>query len=164
MEAASPDTPLFSLDGRTFRVKVLDVYDADTVTVAMELDGRISAFKVRLLGIDTPEMRPSLNKPNREVEKRLALRARNTLVGWVTDHSPDPDVKYSRKRLRELFFNHNRRTLWLRAGGFDKYGRLLGELLDSSGGGGSVGLSINERLVSEGYARAYDGTGPRGVW
>ena len=58
VEEAGPHTPLFSLEGRTLQVKVIDAYDADTVTVALTLGEELCAFKVRLTGIDTPEMRP----------------------------------------------------------------------------------------------------------
>ena len=147
------------------RVKVLDAYDADTVTVAVQLE-HLCAFKVRLTGVDTPEMRPPRSRANRDAEKRMAVRARNTLIGWVTDGpSPDPEVRYSRRRLRKLFFEPNRMTLWLRAGPFDKYGRLLGELLLQEGGGvGGGGVTLNQRLIDEGLARPYDGTGARGAW
>ena len=161
VEEAGPHTPLFSLEGRTLHVKVIDAYDADTVTVALTLGDELCAFKVRLTGIDTPEMRPPRARPNREQEKRMAVRARNTLIGWVTSgDDPEPDVRYSRRRLRREFFEPNRKLVWLRAGPFDKYGRLLGELFEQSGGGGA----FNQRLLDAGLARPYDGRGTRQAW
>ena len=55
-------TPQFKLQA-TCPCKVLDCYDGDTVTVALQLgDGRLARFTVRLLGIDTPERRPKRSR------------------------------------------------------------------------------------------------------
>lgn len=42
----------------TYRATILDVYDGDTVTALVDLGFRISfEIKIRLSGIDTPELR-----------------------------------------------------------------------------------------------------------
>ena len=39
--------------------KIIDIYDADTITVALELEGNIVRMPVRITGIDAPEFDPS---------------------------------------------------------------------------------------------------------
>jgi len=60
--------------------KVIKVYDGDTITIASKLpydNSPIYRFSVRLLGIDSPEMK-SKNK-----EKQLAIVARDALSNLI---------------------------------------------------------------------------------
>jgi micrococcal nuclease len=60
--------------------KVIKVYDGDTITIASKLpydNSPIYRFSVRLLGIDSPEMK-SKNK-----EKQLAIVARDALANLI---------------------------------------------------------------------------------
>ena len=59
-------------------MKVLSVYDGDTCTVAGWIPGGARKFKVRLNGIDTPEMRGGTKK-----EKDAAVKARDALSGRI---------------------------------------------------------------------------------
>ena len=80
--------------------KVIKVYDGDTITIAQKLPIRnspIYRFPVRLLGIDSPEIKGST-----ENEKKLA--------------------KESRDALHELIFDKN---VILKDVSTEKYGRLL---------------------------------------
>ena len=52
----SIETPLFTIEGR-YRGKVVKVYDADTIHVVMAYPRDLTRFKVRLLGINAPEVR-----------------------------------------------------------------------------------------------------------
>ena len=52
----TPDTPLFTITGR-YKAKVVKVTDGDTIHVVMMYNFRLCRFKVRLAGIDAPEMR-----------------------------------------------------------------------------------------------------------
>jgi len=60
--------------------KVVKVYDGDTITIATRIpnDPTIYRFSVRLLGIDTPEM-----KTKHEREKQLAILARDALSSMI---------------------------------------------------------------------------------
>jgi len=87
------------------RGRVVDVYDGDTVTIAalpypIKCLGTPVLFKVRLLGIDSPEMRGGSAK-----EKEAAIKARD--------------------KLHELIYG---RIIKLHDVKFDKYGRLLANL------------------------------------
>ena len=117
-----------------FRVVSIDkVVDGDTIDVTIDLG--FDLFKkerVRVAGVDTPEKRTR----NLE-EKALGLDA----TAWIKDHlegaiDGDDDLIIR----TELY------------GGVGKYGRLLGWLYI-----GDAIVSLNEKMIDEGYAWAYDG-------
>lgn len=63
--------------------KVIKVYDGDTITIASKLpydNSPVYRFSVRLLGIDSPEM-----KSKTSTEKQLALTSRDALTGLIMD-------------------------------------------------------------------------------
>ena len=76
--------PRFSLDGLCVWAKILDCYDGDTVTAVLPIQLMVPGvdappapyckWSVRLLGIDTPEMR----SPSPRV-RALAVNARDWL-------------------------------------------------------------------------------------
>ena len=117
-----------------FRVVSIDkVVDGDTIDVTIDLGFDLSKKeRVRVAGIDTPEKRTR----NLE-EKALGLDA----TAWIKEHlegaiNGDDDL-IIRTELD---------------GGVGKYGRLLGWLYI-----GDSDLSLNEQMITEGYAHAYDG-------
>ena len=56
--ATIDNTTLWSLKNQTHYVKVLKVYDGDTIWIAIRINFKIYKLKVRMYGIDTPEMKP----------------------------------------------------------------------------------------------------------
>ena len=117
-----------------FRVISIDkVVDGDTIDVTIDLGFDLyKKERVRVAGVDTPEKRTR----NLE-EKALGLDAtawiKNKLEGAV-DGDDDLIIR------TEL------------DGGVGKYGRLLGWLYIGDGD-----VSLNEAMIEEGYAWAYDG-------
>lgn len=79
------------------KCKVISVYDGDTITVAAYLksDSQCYKFKVRLNGIDSPEMRGSS-----ETEKQHAIQSRDALKGRILNEIVELDIfgleKYGR--------------------------------------------------------------------
>ena len=114
-------------------VSIDKVVDGDTIDVTIDLG--FDLFKkerVRVAGVDTPEKRTR----NLE-EKALGLDA----TAWIKDHlegaiDGDDDL-IIRTELD---------------GGVGKYGRLLGWLYI-----GDAIVSLNEKMIDEGYAWPYDG-------
>lgn len=98
-QISDDNTSFISFDEETDEVKVLDVYDGDTVTIAKRMgeNGPIYKFKCRLIGIDTPELRTRNAK-----EKALGIKARDFLKDLVLD-----------------------KVVLAKFSCFDKYGRLL---------------------------------------
>jgi len=168
-KATKDSVPEFSLEGQKLLAKVVGVYDADTCRVVFFLHDRPVRFSVRLTGIDTPEMRPSRNKPNRDLEKKLAVRARNRLIQLVTSVEINLDDNWRRNRVQGLIDRDNDKLVVLECGEFDKYGRLLGRLFQEPVGGSSSknsdNNSVNDTLIKEGVARVYHGgTKSRQPW
>jgi len=133
LKNSTKKTPKFSLEGQTKLCKVVDVYDGDTCRVVFNHNGKINKWNVRMVGYDTPEMKPSKSNPNRDTIKQKA--------------------KESRDYLKSLIANENDKLVYLKCGKFDKYGRLLGEIfidLDNK-------QSVNELMITNGYGYKYNG-------
>ena len=118
----------------TFRVvKVDKVLDGDTIDVTIDLGFDLyKKERVRVAGVDTPEKRTR----NLE-EKALGIDATNWLKKELEDVLAGDDELIVRTELH---------------GGVGKYGRLLGWLYV-----GDEELSLNEQMITQGYAHAYDG-------
>ena len=117
-----------------FRVTEINrVVDGDTIDVTIDLGFDLyKKERVRVAGVDTPEKR------TRDLEeKALGIDATN----WFKQKLEDTiDGEYELTIRTEL------------KGGVGKYGRLLGWLYV-----GDEEISLNEMMITEGYAWAYDG-------
>ena len=118
-----------------FRVTSIDrVLDGDTIDVTIDLGFDLyKKERVRVAGVDTPEKRTR----NLE-EKELGIHATNWLKEKLDGAISGDDDLVIRTEL---------------VGGVGKYGRLLGWLYI----GGDAASSLNEQMIEEGYAWAYDG-------
>jgi endonuclease YncB( thermonuclease family) len=151
LETATSDIPEFSLKGLTIRTKVVACYDGDTFHAAIPFAGQLWKFPCRMAGYDTPEMKPPVSKPDRELEKARALRAKQALLSWVCD-GVDVSGTYTKSALDTLV-KTNRRVIEMTCGEFDKYGRLLVTVPCAAVGASTV----NEWMVQHKYGYAYSG-------
>ncbi len=109
------------------------VLDGDTIDVTIDLGFELyKKERVRIAGVDTPEKRTR----NLE-EKALGIDATNWLKGKLESTIAGDDQLFIRTEL---------------VGGVGKYGRLLCWLYI-----GDDSVSLNEQMIEEGYAHAYDG-------
>ena len=117
-----------------FRVIKIDkVLDGDTIDVTIDLGFDLyKKERVRIAGVDTPEKR------TRDLEeKELGIHATNWLKEKLEGAISGDDDLVIRTEL---------------VGGVGKYGRLLGWCYI-----GDAAVSLNEQMIEEGYAWAYDG-------
>jgi len=117
-----------------FRViEITKVLDGDTIDVLIDLGFDLyKKERVRVAGVDTPEKR------TRDAEEKvLGIDATNWLKEKLESTLAGDDDLVIRTEL---------------VGGVGKYGRLLGWLYI-----GDAELSLNEQMITEGYAWAYDG-------
>ena len=117
-----------------FRVTEINrVLDGDTIDVTIDLGFDLyKKERVRIAGVDTPEKR------TRDLEeKALGLDATNWMKEKLEGAIAGEDDLVIRTEL---------------VGGMGKYGRLLGWLYI-----GDALVSLNEMMIEEGYAWAYDG-------
>ena len=113
--------------------EIVKVLDGDTIDVLIDLGFDLyKKERVRIAGVDTPEKRTR----NLE-EKELGIDATNWLKKELEDVLAGDDELIIRTELH---------------GGVGKYGRLLGWLYV-----GDEELSLNEQMITQGYAHAYDG-------
>ena len=117
-----------------FRVTEINrVVDGDTIDVTIDLGFDLyKKERVRIAGVDTPEKR------TRDLEeKALGLDATNWMKKNLEDTIDGDEELSIRTELK---------------GGMGKYGRLLGWLYI-----GDADVSLNEQMITEGYAWGYDG-------
>jgi len=117
-----------------FRVtEIVKVLDGDTIDVIIDLGFDLyKKERVRIAGVDTPEKR------TRDLEeKALGQDATNWLKEQLDGAISGEDDLVIRTELD---------------GGVGKYGRLLGWLYI-----GDELVSLNEKMIEEGYAWSYDG-------
>ena len=79
LQNCSTDTPLFIFKDKVVEAKIVYVYDGDTVHACFFLENNLRRFKLRLYGINTPELRPPRDKEDREDEIERAKKARDFL-------------------------------------------------------------------------------------
>ena len=117
-----------------FRViEINRVVDGDTIDVTIDLGFDLyKKERVRVAGVDTPEKR------TRDLEeKALGLDATYWMKAQLEGAIDGEDDLVIRTEL---------------VGGMGKYGRLLGWLYI-----GDAEVSLNEQMIEQGYAWAYDG-------
>ena len=114
-------------------LEITKVLDGDTIDVVIDLGFDLyKKERVRIAGVDTPEKR------TRDAEeKELGIHATNWLKEKLEGAISGDDDLVIRTEL---------------VGGVGKYGRLLGWLYL-----GDAAVSLNEEMIEEGYAWAYDG-------
>lgn len=121
------DAEVFSFNNMKKKAKIISVYDADTVDAILCVRDRPYRFKIRLNGIDTPEIRPVKTIENRDLHVECGIKCREYLKSKILN------------KIVEVHCSE-----------FDKYGRILGEIfVDDS--------NISEHLISKKYAKKYEG-------
>ena len=114
-------------------VEINRVLDGDTIDVTIDLGFDLyKKERVRVAGVDTPEKRTKDDE-----EKALGYDATHWLEERLKGAITGDDDLVIRTEL---------------VGGVGKYGRLLGWLYI-----GDAEVSLNEQMIEEGYAWAYDG-------
>lgn len=132
------NTDWFSLDGWEGWARVVDVHDGDTITVIMSAAEGVHKFRIRLSGINAPEI-----DSKDAVVKQAAIDARNAVLAYVC--SPmiqvEPKQAYSRSEIHAML-EKSVFLVWLECKDMDKYGRVLADVFPDKGS-----TSINDRLL-----------------
>lgn len=147
------DMKEYTLDGVKTWGKVVDMYDGDTCRIILVHNGELQKFTCRLVGVDTPEMKPLLNKEHRDQEILNAHKCRNRLLQLVTNCQILALDTVMKKPECKKLLDINTKLIMVKCGEFDKYGRLLVTLFP----GEHDQVSANQILISENYAKSYDG-------
>lgn len=141
--------PIFSLNGYITEAKLLSNYDGDTADIILYYKGIPMHLKARFYGYDCSEIKPSLKDPNRDEKKKKAIEAKKRLWYLCTNQEEE---------------NPHKTLIKIKCGNFDKYGRVLitafkedFDLNKITSDEELFKLSINNQMISEGYAYAYFG-------
>lgn len=114
-------------DGDTFTIAIRNIMTAARTTTNVKHD--IVRVKCRMLGIDTPEMKPPKSQPDRDDEIAKAKEAKQFVEAAILN-----------------------KHIKLSVSGQDKYGRLLVKVLIPD-----TGIDLATTLINKGHAYAYDG-------
>ncbi len=126
--------------------RVVKVYDGDTITLAISPNNTICTdddyeynnvykFSVRILGIDTPEIKPK--KPKKTDDMDL----------WDSYQAEKEAAQIARDKLALLIFSN---IVQLENVSYDKYGRLLCNVKYN-------GIDVAEYLIEKRLGVTYDG-------
>jgi endonuclease YncB( thermonuclease family) len=143
-------TNSFSLCNMQTYARLVDIYDGDTMTCIIPIKycehcgHTYFKFNIRLLGIDTQEM-----KSKEEAEKNKALLARKLVLDTLCNS--DVDLHCSRAEVRDLL-DKNVVCIWLECFEMEKYGRVLANVYKEKNG-----ESVNHMLLQRGLAYEYFG-------
>ena len=129
-QSSVEDIPNELITGRRL-AKVIEVYDGDTVTVILFCGFRRQKLKVRIYGLDTPEIRPLKSLSNREDEIKRAEAARDFLKQMVLN-----------------------KVVVLEIRGREKYGRLLSSVYIKTR---CTLLNIGQLMIEKGHGIPYFG-------
>lgn len=137
----------FSLKGLESNARLYDVIDGDTIIVIFKYGSEFAKFRVRLAAINSEELNPKQGSEEQKEEKRLRAKhaseyLTHMLCGTSADQ-PFKDRKVLRKYLQETCI-----IVDIRVNGYDKYGRILGEVYRDD-------VHINSKLIEKGYAEEY---------
>ena len=111
------------------KVNVVRIYDGDTVfvNINMGLNLTMNDISIRLFGINTPEVRG--------IERPDGLKSKDALISYINERKI---ILYTIKKKSNENDQH------------DKYGRLLGVLVDKE-----TGENYNLKLLENGFAKPY---------
>jgi len=136
------------------KVRVVNIYDGDTITGILPINNQYYNFKIRLAGIDTCEI-----KSKCEENKILAIKAKKRLCQLII-----PDFNFDDESNKELnkeldkILNEKCYIIKIKLGEFDLYGRVLGWLYDKKADITTpIDQSFNNILINEHLAYKYEG-------
>lgn len=142
LEKVDPDTIEFIPHRKKIiNAKVVDVYDGDTCTVVYEYGREFLKTKIRVLGVDTPEISLKGELNNTEIgdlEEKAARRVKESVVELIGD-----------------------KIIKVKMNKFDKYGGRINGIIYLPIESGYI--TLTDYLVSKKYAKPYLG-GKKEAW
>ena len=128
--------PMYSFEGLTLHCLIYDVYDGDTCTIMYSYPTnlpfsveRLQKRRLRLSGIDTPELRTK----NQE-EKTAGYEAKTYLSKLIKNKIVT--IKFEKE---------------------EKFGRLMGYIFLNIDGKMGKMINVNQLMIEKGYAKEYHG-------
>lgn len=130
--------------------RLLSVYDADTVSVAFLFPNTSNYYKynVRLIGIDSPEMKSKDAKLRTKADE-----ARTLLLKYLIPNETETSKYFSnKKKEHQQYLAENTINIRLECQSLDKYGRILANIYNTQ-----HTISASEYLANQNVVYKYDG-------
>lgn len=138
----------FSFNGKQVVCRLVDIYDGDTVTVIMLINGKYWQYRIRTDGINTPEIR-TLDLDEKEKGFKARQRVIELLCGEDTSLTPE-----SSKKEIQAYLKENIVLVWLKCYDFCNFGRILADVYSYNQETG-VGQNVAEVLLKENLCEVY---------
>jgi endonuclease YncB( thermonuclease family) len=135
------NTKQFSFKGKQLWARIVDIYDGDTITVVVYLYDEFTKLKIRLQGIDTPELR---SKDASTLEQ--AIKAKKALIFFLTGENTELKTRDVLEGRTVVCF--------LKCFDFDKYGRVLADVYRCND---DASISASDHLLDCKLAVRYGG-------
>lgn len=131
LTTVSPTVKPFTFEGISANGIVTRVLDGDTVQMVVKRgDNWFESHRVRLSGIDAPEIHPKKDSKTYNEEKEAGFKSKKALEDKLASDGNFVKVDFDKD---------------------DKYGRRLGTLFTRKG------ENLNQWMLDNGYAYSYDG-------
>ena len=129
--------------------RIVNIYDGDTLDIVILLNDIPQRFKVRLYGIDTPELHPLKSIFNKNEIISNALNSRNYLLHMITDIDYSENLEYTKDYIISTL-KDCKNLINIEFMGKEKYGRILAKLYKGD-------ICINDELIRCKLAKPYFG-------
>lgn len=141
------DVPKFDFAGQEFYGRLHSCHDADTFNVVTEMFGKLYKLTVRVLGIDSAEIRTKDLK-----EKALAIKARDFVAAWALPNKFHVGGNHTEKEIKTAL-QETPVIVYVKCEKNDLYGRALAYVYKNS----TDTESISDLLINGGFVDAYGG-------
>jgi micrococcal nuclease len=133
------DLPLYSINNIKCQGRIVDIYDGDTITIVFKLGNQLQKHKIRLYGINTPELKGST--------RNEGIIARNFLLSQIIGNELELEKEYKRNQIVDML-KECKKLFTFELLGEEKYGRVLGKVYNGD-------ECLNDLLLLHGYAKEY---------
>jgi endonuclease YncB( thermonuclease family) len=114
----------FSFDGIITDCKVINIKDADTIKVIMNINNNVNIYNIRMYGYDAPSTK---SKSSRK-DSTNGLRARVFLANLITSCGSKVTEKMRSKEINKIIVKDNNKIVKIHLMNFDKYDEIYARI------------------------------------
>ncbi len=117
----------FSFDGIITDCKVINIKDADTIKVIMNINNNVNIYNIRMYGYDAPSTKSKSSKSSRK-DSTTGLRARVFLANLITSCGSKLNEKMRSKEINKIIVKDNNKIVKIHLMNFDKYDEIYARI------------------------------------
>jgi endonuclease YncB( thermonuclease family) len=118
---------IFSFDGIITDCKVINIKDADTIKVIMNINNNVNIYNIRMYGYDAPSTKSKSSKSSRK-DSTTGLRARLFLANLITSCDSKLTEKMRSKEINKIIIKENNKIVKIHLMHFDKYDEIYARI------------------------------------